>query len=67
MDLKAIIDEAIRADYIMCYPIEDFTIEDLINLSDMAKKNNVELSIRKETSNFYYGTLLEVQKEKSDK
>jgi hypothetical protein len=62
MNLQKIIDDALKVAHTECHPIENFTIESLIDLSAIAKKNKVELRIRKETSNFYQGTLLEVQR-----
>lgn len=62
MKLQNMIENALQAEYTMCYPIEDFTIEDLVKLSGIAKENKVELRIRKESSNFYQGTFLEVQR-----
>ncbi len=62
MDLQKIIDDALKVGHTECHPIENFTIENLIELSTLAKKSKVELRIRKETSNFYQGTLLEVQR-----
>lgn len=62
MELQKIVEEAVSVSYTNVYPIEDFTIQDLVELSSLAKKAKVELRIRKETSNFYQGTLLEVQR-----
>jgi hypothetical protein len=62
IDLVKIIEDATKIDYTSCYPIENFTIKDLVELAAIAKEMKVELRIRKETSNFYQGTLLEVQR-----
>jgi hypothetical protein len=62
MDRKKIINDALSVSYTIVYPIEKFTIDDLVKLSSEAKKFGVELRIREETSNFYQGTLLEVQR-----
>ncbi len=62
MKLQKIIEDALKVSYTISHPIEDFTIESLTELSAIAKKNKVELRIRKETSNFHQGTLLEVQR-----
>jgi hypothetical protein len=61
MNYTNIISEAMEQNYTNCYPLEELTISDLIKLSILAK-GKVELRIRRETSNFHYGTLLEVQR-----
>ena len=62
MDVKQIIDEAITVSYTICYQLEEFTIEDLIKLSEEANIKKVELRIKAEHSNFNNGTLIEVQR-----
>ena len=62
MDATIIIDGAIAVSYTICYPIEEFTIEDLIKLSEEAAIKKVELRIRAEHSNFFNGTLIAIQR-----
>ena len=57
-----IIQKATEVSYAVAYPIEDFSIQDLIELSSLAKEAKVEIKIQKETSNAYQGTLVEVQR-----
>lgn len=51
-----------KVDYTNCYALEKFNIYDLIKLSGQAKTENIELRIKAEYSNFYQGTMLEVQR-----
>lgn len=60
MDIKAIVEEAESIDYISCYPIEDFTLEELNQLARLSK-DRVKINIRYETSNFHCGVLVEVK------
>jgi len=46
----------------ICYPLENFTIESLVELAEIAKKENIELRIKAEHSNFYQGITLEAQR-----
>ncbi|KLU74249.1 MULTISPECIES: hypothetical protein [Clostridium] len=62
MDIKAIINNAIKVGHTTVYPIEKFTIEELDHLSRLAKENNISLKIQTEYSNFYQGTLVTVQR-----
>ena len=62
MDVNQIVDEAIAVSYTICYPIEEFTIADLIKLSEEAYIKKVELRMKAEHSNFFNGTLIEVQR-----
>ena len=62
IDIDAIIRKALAENFTTVYPIESFTIEQLKEIADKAKENKIGLRIRKETSNFYQGTLLEVQR-----
>lgn len=62
INLIEIIKNATEVNYTLLYPIKDFTIESLSELSKLAKEKKIELRIRRESSNMYQGTLLEVQR-----
>lgn len=44
--------------YIISSPIEHYTIEEIKSLSELAKKNDLILTIKQETSNLYYGVMI---------
>lgn len=56
------IKKAIREDCIICNPIEYYSIEEIKELSKLAKENNLIISIKNETSNFYQGVLINLVK-----
>lgn len=63
--IKEAIKETLKIDYIYSKPIEDFTIEQLSQLSEMAEQNNLMLTLRAEHSNFHQGTLVNLIKRES--
>lgn len=52
------IKETLKIDYINSWPIENFDIEQLNQLSEMAEKNNLLLTLRAEHSNVHQGVLV---------
>lgn len=56
---------AMEIDFISSYPIEHYSIEEISKMAELAKKNDLVLTIRKETSNFYQGVLICLIKRKS--
>jgi hypothetical protein len=64
MDVDELISNALKNDYITSAPIEHYAMTELIRIAEMAKKNDLMVSIREERSNFYQGVLLGVIKRK---
>lgn len=60
LKVEKIIKETLEVDYFKCYPIEDFTIEEIDVLSEYAGENDVIIFLRAEHSNYYQGTLVEL-------
>lgn len=60
--VKEMIKKATKGDYIICNPIEHYSIEEIKELSKLAKENQLLLTIKNETSNFYQGVLINLVK-----
>ena len=60
--VKYVIQSALEDDHESWWPIDTFTIESLDELAEEARKNNVDIRIIAEHSNFFSGTVIEVQK-----
>lgn len=65
MNLNEMLDNALKVGYTMCYHLNDFTIAQLSELAELAKKKEVEIRIRAEHSNVAQGTLVELQRRKN--
>jgi ABC-type uncharacterized transport system substrate-binding protein len=55
---EELINDAIYDGCIQSKPIEEFTIEQLKELAEKAKKNNLLLTLHAEHSNFHQGVLV---------
>lgn len=67
-DINSFIENALDIDYITSAPIEDFAPEQLIELSEIAKENNLLVTLRAEHSNLHQGILVSlVKKDVADK
>jgi hypothetical protein len=62
MGVKEMVDYAVKADYIISNPIEHYSIDEIKKLSEMAKQNDLLLSIKEERSNFYQGIMINLIK-----
>lgn len=58
MGIEKMVKEALEKEYIISNPIEHYSIEEIKKLSILANKNDLILSIKEETSNFYQGILI---------
>lgn len=63
--IKEFLKNALEVDYIEWVPIEHCSIEDLIKIAELAKKNNLVMTIKDEHSNFYQGTMVQLIKRKN--
>ena len=63
--IEEFLKDALRVDYIEWVPIEHCSIEDLIKIAELAKKNNLVMTIKDEHSNFYQGTMVQLIKRKN--
>ena len=66
MNIEEIIKEALEIDCAICYPIEDFELDELIELSEKAKKSGLIVILRAEHSNLHQGVLVEVFQKNSE-
>jgi len=62
MSINDLVKQACLVNYPILCPIEEFSIEDLLSLSEDASLNNVEVKIRTEHSGIYKGTLIHIEK-----
>lgn len=63
IDIDNFIEVAVKGEcYIRCAPIEHYTIEELKEISEKAKKNDLVMTINEERSNFYQGVLINLVK-----
>lgn len=62
MGVNNLIEEALTCGCIMSNPIEHYSIEEIMELSKLAKKNDLIFSIREERSNFYEGIMINLIK-----
>jgi len=60
-----VIKDALEVDHITSAPIEHYTQDELKELAEKAKKNDLVITIRAEHSNFYQGVLLSFIKRKN--
>lgn len=60
-----VIKDALEVDHITSAPIEHYTQDELKELAEKAKKNDLVITIRAEHSNFYQGVLLNFIKRKN--
>ena len=58
MEIKEMIDEALKHDYIISNAIEHYSIDEIRKLSELARENDLILSIKEERSNFYQGIMI---------
>lgn len=65
MSVEKVIDRVMEIDFMISNPIEHYSIEEIYELAELAKKNDLVLTISKETSNFYQGILISLIKRKS--
>ena len=63
--IEEFLKDALEVDYIEWVPIEHCSIEDLIKIAELAKKNNLVMTIKDEHSNFYQGTMVQLIKRKN--
>ncbi|MBN7575428.1 hypothetical protein C1H57_08405 [Clostridium sp. 2-1] len=63
--VDAVIKDALEVEHITSAPIEHYTQDELKEMAEKAKKNDLVISIRAEHSNFYQGVLLSFIKRKS--
>lgn len=62
-DIDDFIEVTVKGEcYIQCAPIEHCTIEELKEISEKAKKNDLVMTINEERSNFYQGILINLVK-----
>lgn len=54
------IKESAEVDYINTMPIEKFTLDELIELTEKARKNNLMLTLWPEHSNCHQGVLVQL-------
>jgi len=58
-EIDDFIELAVKEEWlIQSAPIEHYTIEELKEISEKAKKNDLVMTIREERSNFYQGVLI---------
>lgn len=62
--VKNLIKEALNCDYMLSNPIEHYSIEEIRELSELAKDNDLIFSIKEERSNFYQGIEINLIKRK---
>ena len=58
IEVTEFIQNAKTKGYIISCPIEHYTMEEIKTLGELAKKNDLILTIKKETSNLYYGLMI---------
>lgn len=63
--IEEFLKDALEVDYIEWIPIEHCSIDDLIKIADLAKKNDLVMTIKDEHSNFYQGTMVQLIKRKN--
>lgn len=54
--------ETTGINYMVSNPIEHYTAEEIRRMAELAKKNDLVLTIREERSNFYQGVLISLIK-----
>ena len=62
MGIERLIEEALSCGCIVVNPIEHYSIDEIIILSELARKNDLILSIKEYRSNFYQGTTINLTK-----
>lgn len=62
IDVEEMISHAIQNDYIITLPIEHYSMDELKRLSELARHNDLMLTIKEERSNFYQGILINLIK-----
>lgn len=60
-----VISNALEVDHITSAPIEHYTQDEIKELAEKAKENDLVMTVRAEHSNFYQGVLLSFIKRKS--
>lgn len=66
INVETIIKQTLEVNHIMCYPIEEFTIDVLNELTKKARYSKIKIVLSYETSNFYCGVLVKTQKMQND-
>lgn len=64
-NVDEVIEHALEAEHIVSAPIEHYSTNELIDLSEKARKNDLVVTIHAEHSNFYQGVLIHVIKRKN--
>ena len=64
-EIDRLIAEAIENNHIACNPIEHYNIEELKEIAEKARKNDLVVTIHAEHSNFYQGVMVHVIKRKN--
>lgn len=62
IDVKKVIEEAQVNSYTLAIPIEEVTMEELIELGEAAWRKNINIRIKAEHSNLHQGVVVEVQR-----
>lgn len=65
LGVEEMVIEANKIAYMISNPIEHYSIEEIIKIAELAKQNDLVLSVRNERSNFYQGVLLTMIKRSS--
>ncbi len=65
ISVEKVINRAMEIDFMTSNPIEHYTIEEICKMAELAKKNDLVLTVSKETSNFYQGVLISLIKRSS--
>ena len=63
--VNKLIERAIEVEHITSAPIEHYTIKELKEIAELAKKNDLVVTIKDEHSNFYQGTMVQLIKRKN--
>ena len=64
-EVNELISRAIEHDWIICNPIEHYSQEELKKIAELARENNLVVTIYAEHSNFYQGVMVHVIKRKN--
>lgn len=65
VEIDKFLGDAFNEGYIMSVPIEHYSVNEIKEISEKAKKLGLVISIRNETSNFYQGVLIQAVRKDS--
>ena len=65
VEIDKFLGDAFNKGYIMSVPIEYYSVNEIKEISEKAKKLGLVISIRNETSNFYQGVLIQAVRKDS--